>query len=57
MAISGGQKSNLSGRFKLKLITTNHLRFVIKILWKCCGCITSNLLKILYFENVLNLIF
>ena len=27
------QKSNSSGRFKLKPITINHLWFVVKILW------------------------
>ena len=29
-----GQKSNLSLRFKFEQITTNHLWFVVKILWK-----------------------
>ena len=33
-----GQKSNLSVRFKFKLITINHQWFVVKILWKYCGC-------------------
>ena len=32
--VIGGQKSNFSRRFKLETITTNHLWFVVKILWK-----------------------
>ena len=28
-----GQKSNLSDMFKLKPITTYHIRFFVKILW------------------------
>ena len=28
-----GKKSNLNGKFKFELITTNYLWFVIKILW------------------------
>ena len=34
LVVMGGQKSNLSCRFKLELITTNHLWFIVKMLWK-----------------------
>ena len=30
--VISGQKSNSSGGFKLKLVTTYHLRFVVKVL-------------------------
>ena len=30
--VTGGQESNFSGRIKLKLITTCHLGFVVKVL-------------------------
>ena len=36
-AISGGQKSNLSWKFKLKPITTYHLWFIMKVLYKYYG--------------------
>ena len=32
--VKGGQKSNFSRRFKLELITTNRLWFIVKVLWK-----------------------
>ena len=33
VVIIGGQKCNISSGFKLKPITTNHLWFIVKILW------------------------
>ena len=37
MAIMGGQKSILSGKFKLEPIITYYLWFFVKVLWKYCG--------------------
>ena len=31
--IGGQKKNNLRGKFKLELLTTYHLMFVVKILW------------------------
>ena len=36
-AISGGQKSNLSCKFKLEPIRTYHLWFIMKVLYKYYG--------------------
>ena len=36
-AITGGQKSNLSSKFKLEPITTYHLWFIMKVLYKYYG--------------------
>ena len=33
LVVMGEQKSNLSCRFKLELITTYHWQFVVKMLW------------------------
>ena len=30
-----GKKSNFSVRFKLEPITVYHMKFVVKVLWKC----------------------
>ena len=43
LAVTGEQKVNLSCGFKLELITIYHLWFIIKVLWKCCGCNSSYL--------------
>ena len=34
------KKSNLSVKFKFELIITNHMWFVVKMLWKYYGCST-----------------
>ena len=36
LVVIDGQKRNLSNKFKLKPVTTYHLEFVVKILWKYC---------------------
>ena len=43
LVVMGGQKSNLSCKFKLESIINNHLWFVMKILWKRCGHSSSHL--------------
>ena len=40
-------KSNLSVKFKFELIITNHLWFVVKMLWKYCG-------RIIFFNSSLD---
>ena len=41
LAVIRGQKSDFYGRFKLELVKTAHLGFVVKVLWKYCEHKTS----------------
>ena len=34
--VIGGKKNNISIWPKLKSITAYHIRFIVKLLWKCC---------------------
>ena len=43
LVVMGGEKSNLSCKFKLESIINNHLWFVMKILWKRYGHSSSHL--------------
>ena len=36
LAVIRGQKSDFYDRFKLELVKTAHLGFVVKVSWKCC---------------------
>ena len=38
--VTGKQKNNFNGKFKLELVKTYHLGFVVKVLQKCCEHIT-----------------
>ena len=38
------EKSSFSSKFKLELIKMYNLKFVRRVLWKCCKCNTSHLL-------------
>ena len=41
LAVIRGQKSDFYDRFKLELVKTAHLGFVVKMSWKCWECNTS----------------
>ena len=48
LAITNGQKNNFSNGFELKPIITYYLKFVVKVLWKCCENIVDVTLLIYY---------
>ena len=47
LAVISKQKSDLCSRFKLELVKTTHLGFVVKVLWKCYERKTSQ--KVIFF--------
>ena len=44
LIVTDGEKSSFSSEFKLELIKMYNLKFVKKVLWKCCKYNTSHLL-------------
>ena len=44
LIVTDGEKSSFSSEFKLELIKMYNLKFVEKVLWKCCRCNASHLL-------------
>ena len=43
-AIIGGWKNNISIWPKLESVTAYYIRFVVKLLWKCCECSSTTLI-------------